>query len=135
MHPHPVILVAEDDHDTCQAIAAVLSTELSAHVLLAPNGRRLLELARGIRPAVVVTDLRMPEVDGLTALARLRDDPRTAQTPVVAVSDRLNRRAALDAGAWAFVPKPFDVDDLVRVVGDLLCLRPGGYALPQEQPA
>jgi CheY-like chemotaxis protein len=127
---NPVIIVAEDDHDIAQVMAAALSTELSAHVLVALNGRRLLELAANIRPAVVVTDIRMPEVDGLVAAARLRDDPRTTHTPIVVVSAVDDDRAAIEAGGWVFLRKPFELDELVEVVSDLLRLHLGDAAVP-----
>ena len=130
MSANPVVIVAEDDHDIAQVMAAALSTELSAHVLIAGNGRRLLELAKSIRPAVIVTDLRMPEVDGLEAAARLRDDPATAHTPIVVVSATDNNGAAIEAGGWVFVRKPFDLDELVQIVGDMLRLRFGEAAVP-----
>jgi CheY-like chemotaxis protein len=127
-----VIIVADDDRAIRELMAVALSTELSAQVLLAPNRRRLLELAQHVRPAVVVTDVRMPELDGLEAVRRLRADPTTALVPVIAVSALTSRREALDAGCWGFVAKPFDLDELVDLVGNLMEVR--GDAPPRDVP-
>ena len=74
--------------------------------------------ARAAEADVVVTDLAMPDVDGLTLLAELkRDEP---ELPVVLLSARGSERIAaqaIKAGAWDYLPKPFAIDELRLVVG------------------
>jgi CheY-like chemotaxis protein len=113
---HPAIVVAEDDEATCQMMAAALSTELSAHVVLTRDGRRLLEAVRRVEPVAVVVDLMMPGMDGLEAIRALRADPATAGVRVVAVSAGGAEAEALAAGADAFLAKPFRIDRLVELV-------------------
>ena len=115
-----VIIVAEDDKEIRELLAAALSTELGMHVMLVADGKRLLELAKQVRPTLVVTDIRMPVLDGLEAIRRLHADGATTHVPVIAISAAAARAEALEAGCWAFVPKPFVVDDLVEMVGDVL---------------
>ena len=128
--PNRVILVADDEKDVREVLSVVLSTELGARVLLAPDGQRLVDLVDHVRPAVVVTDVRMPKLDGLEAVRRLSADPRTAHVPVVVISAYCERHEALDAGAAAFVAKPFQLDDVVRLLGRLLRESAGGTGLP-----
>jgi CheY-like chemotaxis protein len=118
-----VIVVGEDDRATREMIGIALSTELSAHVMLASNGQRVVDLARRVRPAVIVMDVSMPEMDGLEAIRQLRADSSTADIPVIAVSAVASREEMIEAGCWAFVPKPFRLDDLLQMVEDLVAVR------------
>src|SRR5687768_17399837 len=97
-------------------MAAALSTELSAHVVLTRDGARLLEAVRRVGPLAVVVDLMMPGVGGLEAIRALRADPATAGVRIVAVSAGGDGAEALAAGADAFLAKPFEVDRLVDLV-------------------
>ncbi|MFN8524871.1 MAG: response regulator [Chloroflexota bacterium] len=71
---------------------------------------------------VVVLDVLMPRVDGLTACRQLRGDPRTADIPIVLLSAKSSPRdidAGLHAGADRYVPKPFEPSKLARLITDL----------------
>jgi CheY-like chemotaxis protein len=117
------IVVGEDDRATREMIGIALSTELSAHVMLASNGQRVVELARQTHPAVIVMDVVMPEMDGIEAIRQLRADSSTAHIPVIAVSAVASRDEVMDAGCWAFLPKPFRLDTLLQMVDDLVAVR------------
>ena len=113
---NPTVVVAEDDEATCQMMAAALSTELSAHVVLVRDGWRLLEAVRREEPVAVVVDVMMPSVDGLEAIRALRADPATTDLRIIAVSAADAGAAALAAGADAFLAKPFAIGRLVGLV-------------------
>jgi CheY-like chemotaxis protein len=66
--------------------------------------------------AVVATDVKMPNQDGLEVARALAADPRTAHVPLIAVSAMADRQTCLQAGCHDVVEKPFDLDDLVAVV-------------------
>jgi CheY-like chemotaxis protein len=114
------VVVAEDDKATREVVGALLSTELGARVLLVPDGRQAVETVRRVRPALVLLDLVMPDVDGLEATATLRADPATAGVPIVAFSAARGRAEALRAGCDRFVAKPFEVEELLAAVDDVL---------------
>ena len=104
----PLILVAEDDPDLLKMLDHVLRTV--GDVVTAPDGMDALEKAKHARPDVVVTDLMMPRMDGLTLAKQLKADPKLANVPVVMLTARTGTRdviAGINAGARFYVTKPF----------------------------
>ena len=73
----------------------------------------------------MVTDLRMPALDGYALVRALRGAPATAGVPVVGISAAGEEERALAAGCDAFLAKPFGLDDLVRLARRLLESAPG----------
>ncbi len=102
----PVVLAVDDD----RALLANVKSELEAagyEVLTATDGQAAVELTQSHLPEVVLTDSRLPALDGLVVLERLREDRRTADIPVVVLSARLAERPkALERGARLFLRKP-----------------------------
>lgn len=92
-------------------------------VVEATDGRHGLELAQQHVPDLVTLDLVMPRMDGLAAAAALRSDPRTQHAPLVMVTTSTSPAhlaRARSIGVDAYLTKPFDPDELVRVVRELL---------------
>jgi CheY-like chemotaxis protein len=91
-------------------------------VMEANDGREALKCVPEFRPELVVTDLRMPEMDGVELIQRLRADPETAGLPIVAISadanDQVEHRAR-QAGAVDFLTKPYDLPTLLDRLRDL----------------
>jgi CheY-like chemotaxis protein len=112
--PRP-ILVVDDDPSIRLTIRWVLE-EAGFEVETAADGDEALEQVQRLRPALVVLDLRLPGVDGQTVAARLRAD-HGEPLPILLVTAE-DRAAAIArrVGAYAFVAKPFDLDDLVETV-------------------
>jgi signal transduction histidine kinase len=111
------VLVVEDTPDVIRVIRLALHHDF--RVLAASDGRKGLELARKHRPTVIVTDLMMPEIDGLELTRRLRADPTTRHIPIVmltAKSDVQDRVTGLDTGVNAYLAKPFSAKELVSIV-------------------
>jgi CheY-like chemotaxis protein len=92
-------------------------------VLVADCGQKAIELAHEELPDIIVCDLMMPEMNGLSVLSELRSDSRTAAIPFVVVSGSGRDgdvEKAKELGAERFVVKPFGPADLVEVVDAVL---------------
>ena len=110
----PHVLLVEDDPDTREMYSFYLSYS-GLHVTEARTGRRALERAREERPDVVVTDIAMPEMDGLELSRRLRAEEPTHDVPIIAVSGQASERAR-QAGADVVLEKPCEPARLLRAI-------------------
>ena len=111
------ILVVEDDVRNVFALTSVFEPR-GAKVAIARNGREGLEMARKVRPDLVLMDIMMPEMDGLTAMRELRRDAELHSVPIIALTAKAMRddyAECLAAGASDYLPKPLDVDKLVSL--------------------
>jgi two-component system response regulator MprA len=84
------------------------------------DGAQALELARSLKPAIVITEILVPGLDGLALCRQLKATPETNAIPVVVFSMLAAGTRARDAGAEAFLRKPLAEHRLVQVVRDLL---------------
>jgi DNA-binding response OmpR family regulator len=116
------ILVVEDDGD----VRLGYNVLLKAHhydTFFAADGLAALSEARKHEPDLIILDLGLPLGDGFVVLERLRANTYFALIPVVVVSARDihgNKERALKAGARAFIHKPWNDDELLRIIGRLL---------------
>jgi DNA-binding response OmpR family regulator len=113
----PRILVAEDDPDLLKMLEHVMRS--LGEVVTAKDGQDALEKARARMPDVVVTDVMMPRMDGLTLAKQLKHDPSLARVPVVMLTARTGPRdviAGINAGARFYVTKPFKTEELILKV-------------------
>lgn len=116
--PH-TILICEDE-DTLRELIRV-SLGDGYRFAEAIDGIESVELARELRPDLVILDLMLPRKTGVEVLEDLRNDRSMRDTPVVVISAWTHaQQAAVAAGADRFVAKPFDPDELRKVVGELL---------------
>lgn len=105
----PLVVIAEDEPRLAQALAFMLQQE-GLETLVANDGQAALRLAQESQPDLLLLDLDLPELDGLSVCRLLRADPATAALPIFVLSalgQREHERAALEAGADAFFRKPF----------------------------
>lgn len=110
----PLVLLVEDTPEVREMYAEALQ-EASLRVELASDGAEGIEKAAVLQPALIVMDVNMPCLDGLTALRRLRADPRTSSIPVIlATSEPVEEQARL-AGC-GFLQKPCSLEALVVAV-------------------
>ncbi len=114
------ILLADDDRGCREATAQMLAEEFpAARIVAVGDGAEAIAAAVADPPSVAVLDLHMPEVDGAEVVARLRNDPRTANVPVVVLSGVGGARdwqALREHGVTAFLVKPVEYDDLAAAV-------------------
>jgi two-component system cell cycle response regulator DivK len=108
------VLLVEDNPRNLKLARDVLEYAGFA-VIAVTTGEEALPAAREAMPDVILMDLQLPGIDGHAALQQLRDDPRTAAIPVVAVSAfamQADRERALGSGFDGYLEKPISVRDL-----------------------
>ncbi len=119
------VLIADDETNIRNILDFTLHAE-GFDVVAARNGDDAYTLALGEQPDLIVLDVMMPGTNGFETCRRLKSDRRTARIPVVLLTargTRDDRRTGEDAGADAYVTKPFSPGKLVAVVQDLLGTR------------
>ncbi len=112
------ILVVEDNERNRKLLRTILRFR-GFEVVECDDGAPALELARKHQPALVLMDIQLPTMDGITALGQLRGDTTTKNIPVVAVTASVTpneREKVLAAGFDAYVGKPIDVDAFGEIV-------------------
>ena len=118
----PKILVVDDEPDALEVLGFKLK-EAGFTPIFAKDGGRAIAAARDERPALIVLDLMLPEIDGLEVCKILRRDPATAMIPVIMLTARaaeMDRVLGLELGADDYVTKPFSPRELVLRIKKLL---------------
>ena len=112
------ILIAEDTDSVCFALR--LAMEYLGHevVATASNGEEALAQCQQLHPEVVLMDVRMPRMDGLTCTARLAEQDPGAKV-IIITGGRTTEEDAVGAGAQGFVEKPFGIDELGQMIHSL----------------
>lgn len=116
------ILIAEDERDIRDLI--VFTLEFGGfQVIAATNGQEAVELARQHRPDLILLDVRMPKMTGYEACRILKSQEETRSIPVVFLSAKGQEseiRQGMEAGADAYIIKPFAPDELIQQVKAIL---------------
>jgi CheY-like chemotaxis protein len=112
-----------DDDPTARDLMATYLTDEGFAVEIAASGVDGLRRARELRPAAIMLDILMPEIDGWTVLAALKGEPELADIPVVIVTIVDEQRRGIALGAAGYLTKPIDRERLIAI---LLRLRPAG---------
>ncbi|TMQ25045.1 MAG: response regulator [Candidatus Rokuibacteriota bacterium] len=104
-----LLVLLVDDYPDNRDIYVQFLTYSGMQVEEAENGHQALDKAFALHPDVIVMDLSLPGLDGWEATRRLKDDPRTRDIPVIALTGHAlagHSKGALDAGCDAFITKP-----------------------------
>jgi two-component system, OmpR family, alkaline phosphatase synthesis response regulator PhoP len=120
--PERPILVVDDDAKIVRLVRTYLEREGFA-VVTAADGPAALDAIETHRPALVVLDLMLPELDGRAVIRAVRRDDEAAATPIIVLSARgstIDRIAGLEDGADDYLPKPFSPAELVLRVKSIL---------------
>ena len=116
------ILVVDDEAKLLRAVAVTLREE-GYEVTTARSGAEALVSVNTSVPDLIVSDIRMPRMDGYQLARAIRSNPRTELIPVVfltAKGERKDRIAGIRTGVDAYLVKPFDPEELLAVVANLL---------------
>jgi len=120
----PLLLIVEDSQDVSIYLSANLKNEY--RIEYAENGKIGLEMAINSIPDIILSDVMMPEMDGIGLLEKVKNDIRTSHIPVVlltAKADVASRHSGLECGADAYLAKPFDAKELHIVLKNLVEIR------------
>jgi len=120
----PILLIVEDNDDVTDYLKSSLVAQYQ--FLLAPNGKIGLDKATEFIPDIIISDVMMPEMDGLTLCEKLKNDERTNHIPIIlltAKSSDDDRLQGLTKGADAYLPKPFNQDELSVILENLVQVR------------
>ncbi len=118
----PLLLLAEDNPTNQRTVQLFLQAK-GYRVVLAVNGREAVERAAQLRPALILMDVQMPELDGLQAIQQLRATAQCAATPIIALTALAmpgDRERCLAAGADVYLSKPVSLKELAAIVIKLL---------------
>lgn len=120
----PLALVVDDNPEMAQFITGLLQERY--RVIAAANGAEGMEKARKWGPDAIVSDVMMPEMDGMELCRRLKQDERTSHIPIIlltARADEASRIEGLEYGADAYLTKPFGRRELLVRLEQLIALR------------
>jgi len=119
------ILIADDEMHVIKRIVEILADyQYDYKVLTVPNGKILCEIAEKKQPQLILTDWDMPEMNGIEALQKLKENPKTAPIPVVMITGAMTSpsdlKLALDSGAFDYLHKPFHATELIARMSSAL---------------
>ena len=134
-HRRRTILVADDEPEILDLVRMLLEWE-DYTVVETTDGEQCLEQARAIKPDLILSDVRMPNMTGLEVLEHLQADPDLSSIPVImlsVVTTLPQVRTALQNGAIAYLPKPFEMREMARLVNRVLTRDAGGREVIRQQ--
>ena len=118
----PTLLYVEDN-ELNRKIVRDLLRRTAYRLLEAPDGEAGVQMALAERPGLILMDVQLPKLSGFEATRRLRADPATAATPIIAITSFAlsgDEKRAREAGATAYLPKPFSPFTLLDMIRKLL---------------
>ena len=121
----PRILIVDDERDFIELVQYRLAG-LGCELIVANDGVQALSLARQFKPHLILLDILLPDLDGLSVCEILRRQPATKNTPVIfmsALSSEITKRTAT-MQAQGFFTKPLDLPRLEQLISELLHLEP-----------
>lgn len=131
--PYGPILVVEDVPNVLELLEVTLRFK-GYPVVTARNGQEALGCIAHERPALIITDILMPKMDGYTLAHSVHKDPRTRQIPIIFLSATYvtpeDKKFALNLGAIRFLEKPVDTEDFLLTIAEILTM-----GSPSHMPA
>lgn len=122
-NPRGPLLVVEDIPNVLELLEVTLRFQ-GYQVISARNGREALEILETEKPALIITDILMPKLDGFAMVQELRNNPKTQAIPVIFLSATYvtpeDRNFAMSLGASHFIEKPIDTEEFLLTIAELL---------------
>jgi two-component system cell cycle response regulator DivK len=121
----PLVLYVEDNEYNRKIVRQLLS-RTSYRLREAADGESALGMVREERPDLVLMDVQLPKMSGLEVTRRLRKDPATADVPIIVVTSFAlsgDDRRAMEAGASAYIAKPYSPRELLALINTFLSAR------------
>ena len=118
MPPRGPVLLVEDHPGNIRTFVDYLTAK-GFHVVVAQDGAAAITMCREIEPAIILMDVQMPVMDGLSVTRILRADPRFAHTPIIALTALAmpgDRERCLEAGMTDYLAKPARLSDVLAVL-------------------
>ena len=119
------VLIVDDEPGVRRLVRQILFRDYT--VSEAQNGEEAVDMARSQKPDIILMDMMMPKMDGLSACYAIKQDESTRHIPVVmltAITHELNQRLSQSVmGASGYITKPFSPDDLLSTIRQLLPVR------------
>jgi CheY-like chemotaxis protein len=118
----PLILIAEDNELNIDTIASYLNAK-GYRTIWADNGAEAISMTKSERPDLILMDIQMPEMNGITAIEQIRSDENFRTLPIVALTALAmdgDRDRCLEAGANEYISKPVKLKQLVTIIQQLL---------------
>lgn len=119
--PENTILIIDDNKELLWMLKDILSNEYA--ILTAENGEEGLELLKQETPNLIITDIMMPKIDGITLTKQLKNNKHTAHIPLVILSAKNTtdeKIEGIESGADAYIPKPFNTQYLRTIIKQLI---------------
>lgn len=131
------IVIIEDDKAVAELVRTVLADEPSWQALVVHDAHEARELLRFVRPDALVLDVNLPGMSGIDLLSFLRRQPSWHNPAVVIMSANVSQAQAVaalgDSAGKYYLAKPFDIDELVALVGEAMAeAAPGAPAVPDR---
>lgn len=134
--PYDPLLIVEDVPNVRELLEVTLRFK-GYPVIAAANGQEALELLQKERPALIVTDILMPKLDGFALVQRLRTNPKTRDIPVIFLSATYvtpeDKAFAMSLGAARFLEKPIDTEEFLLTIAELLTQGPPTLPKPLDE--
>ncbi len=134
--PYGPILVVEDVPNILDLLAVTLRFK-GYPVVTAVNGEEALKEIEKERPALIITDILMPKMDGFALVHRLRTNPKTNQIPLIFLSATYvtpeDKAFALSLGAVKFLEKPVDTEEFLLTIAEVLTQGPATIPPPLSE--
>lgn len=131
------LLVVEDIPNVLELLEVTLRFQ-GYEVISAHNGQEALDILEEETPALIISDILMPKLDGFSMVQKLRNNPKTQNIPVIFLSATYvtpeDRMFAMSLGASRFIEKPIDTEDFLLTIAELLSQEQITIPKPLAQP-